>query len=128
MAYSKESKDREIVYGRKPDYSQAFGTGKLTDLSTPEKREAYRQSTTIKRPETTIRYKIIDKYSNQQVAEFYDSEKAQEYLKSHQKIGKVGELKGKEVFAIRKIDLEKQRLSAQQFRNRRLFRKEMFGF
>ena len=44
------------------------------------------------------KYKIIDKYSNQQRNEFSDLSQAQEYLNKIQKIGKIGILKGKEVF------------------------------
>lgn len=73
------------------------------------------------------KYKIIDKYSNQQISEFFDFEKAQDYLKRNQRLGKIGMLKGKEVFKIKTIDTEKQRLSSLQSRNRKLMRKEWFG-
>lgn len=73
------------------------------------------------------KYKIIDQYSNQQVSEFFDLGKAEDYLKRNQRLGKIGLLKGKEVFKIRTIDTEKLRLSSLQTRNRRLMRKEWFG-
>ena len=74
-----------------------------------------------------IKYKIIDKYSNQQRNEFSDLNKAQEYLNKIQKIGKVGILKGKEVFKIKEVDLNKQRIQSAQSRNRRAMKKEWFG-
>lgn len=74
-----------------------------------------------------IKYKIIDKYSNQQISEFYKQLEAEEYLKRHQKIGKIGQLKGKPIFKIRIIDTDKQRLSSMMTRNRLKMRKEWFG-
>ena len=36
-------KDREIIYGYQPPSDTSYGEGKLTDLSTPEKRAKYRK-------------------------------------------------------------------------------------
>lgn len=74
-----------------------------------------------------LRYKIINKYTNQMEREFFKLEDAQEYLSRNQIIGKIGLLKGKEILKIRIIDLDKQSMYSQINRNRKSFRKEMFG-
>ena len=75
-----------------------------------------------------LNYKIINKYTNQSEREFYKLEDAQEYLSRHQKKGKIGLLKGKDIFKIKIVDLDKQAMYSSITKNRKEFRKEMFGF
>ena len=74
-----------------------------------------------------IKYKIIDLYCGEQITEFFHLNEAEEYLKNNQRIGKVGQLKGKPVLRLRTVNTEKQRKYNLNSRNKSEMKMEMFG-
>jgi len=73
-----------------------------------------------------LKYKIIELYSGQQITEFYNKEKAEQYIKENQHIGKIGQLKGKPTLKLKVVDTEKQREYNSISRNRRKMKMEYF--